>query len=61
MRFAKYIIATLVAPCILASCDDDKLGPTIFPDVSDEPASNSYTYQFDKWLKRECRDVFNVY
>ena len=60
MRLAKYMIAALVAPFILAACDDDKLGPTIFPDVSDEPDPNSYTYKFDKWLNREFRDVYNV-
>ena len=60
MKLAKYMIAALVAPFLFASCDDDKLGPTIFPDVSDEPDAESYTYKFDKWLNREFRDVYNV-
>lgn len=60
MRIARYMIAALVAPLFLASCEDDKLGPTIFPEVSDEPDSNSYTYKFDKWLNNEFRDIYNV-
>lgn len=60
MRIAKYILAVLLAPCLLASCDDDKLGPTIFPDVSDEPDPTSYTYKFDKWINMNFRDIYNV-
>ncbi len=60
MKFSIYILTVLIDPCILASCDDDKLGPSIFPEVSDEPDPSSYTYRFDKWLNREFRDVYNV-
>ena len=49
-----------MAPCLLASCDDDKLGPTIFPEVSDEPDPTSYTYKFDKWINMNFRDIYNV-
>lgn len=59
MKFSKYIIAAMVAP-LLAACSDDDLGPTIFPDVSDEPDPASYTYKFDKWLNQNFRDVYNV-
>ena len=45
---------------LLAACSDDKLGDTIFPDVSDEPDPASYTYKFDKWLNLNFRDVYNV-
>lgn len=59
MKFSKYIIAALIAP-LFAACSDDDLGPTIFPDVSDEPDPESYTYKFDKWLNINFRDVYNV-
>ena len=59
MKVSKYIMAAMIAP-LLASCSDDKLGPTIFPEVSDEPDPSSYTYKFDKWLNQNFRDVYNV-
>lgn len=49
----------MIAPLFVA-CSDDDLGPTIFPDVSDEPDPDSYTYKFDKWLNMNFRDVYNV-
>lgn len=49
----------MVAPLFVA-CSSDDLGPTIFPDVSDEPDPSSYTYKFDKWLNQNFRDVYNV-
>lgn len=45
---------------LLVACSSDDLGPTIFPDVSDEPDPSSYTYKFDKWLNDNFRDVYNV-
>lgn len=59
MKFSKYIIAAMVAPLMVA-CSDEKLGPTIFPDVSDDADPNSYTYKFDTWLNQNFRDVYNV-
>lgn len=59
MKFYKYIIAAMSAP-LLVACSSDDLGPTIFPDVSDEPDPSSYTYKFDKWLNDNFRDVYNV-
>ncbi|MDE6696354.1 MAG: hypothetical protein K2K25_05695 [Muribaculaceae bacterium] len=59
MKVSKYIMAAMIAP-LLASCSEDKLGPTIFPEVSDEPDPSSYTYKFDKWLNQNFRDVYNV-
>lgn len=59
MKFSKYIIAAMVAP-LFAACSDDDLGPSIFPEVSDEPDPSSYTYKFDKWLNANFRDVYNV-
>ncbi len=59
MKFCKYIIAAMAAP-LLVACSEEELGPTIFPDVSDEPDPSSYTYKFDKWLNDNFRDVYNV-
>lgn len=49
----------MVAP-LFAACSSDDLGPTIFPDVSDEPDPSSYTYKFDKWINQNFRDIYNV-
>ncbi|MDE6549525.1 MAG: hypothetical protein K2L22_11070 [Muribaculaceae bacterium] len=59
MKFPKYLIYALAAP-LFAACSSDDLGPTIFPDVSDEPDPASYTYKFDKWLNNNFRDIYNV-
>lgn len=59
MKCLKYIAAFALLP-MLAACSNDELGPTIFPEVSDEPDPNSYTYKFDKWLNDNFRDVYNV-
>ena len=44
----------------LAGCSDEKLGPTIFPDVSDDVDPSSYSYKFDTWVNRNFRDVYNL-
>ena len=49
-----------MAAMSLSSCSEKGLGDTIFPDVSDELDPNSYTYQFDKWLKENYLDVYNL-
>lgn len=59
MKFNKYILGVIAAP-LLAACSGDDLGPTIFPEVSDEPDPASYTYKFDKWLNNNFRDIYNV-
>lgn len=59
MKFSKYLLAALSAP-ILVACSEEELGPSIFPEVSDEPDPASYTYKFDKWLNDNFRDVYNV-
>ncbi len=53
---ALMVLATLS----FTSCSEDKLGPTIFPDVTEEIDPNSATYQLDMWLKENFRDVYNV-
>lgn len=60
MKFSRYIIAAMVAPLLAACSDNDKLGPSIFPEVSDEPDQSSYTYKLDKWLNMNFRDIYNV-
>ena len=59
MKYAKYILSAF-AFMALASCSEEELGPTIFPDVSDDADPSSYTYQFDTWVNREFRDVYNL-
>lgn len=62
MNISKYLkltgaIAILLIP---TACSGDDLGPSIFPDVSDDADPNSYTYKFDTWVNREFRDVYNL-
>lgn len=59
MKLSRYILTALAAP-ILVACSEDELGPSIFPEVSDEPDAASYTYKFDKWLNENFRDIYNV-
>ncbi|MDD2961828.1 MAG: putative zinc-binding metallopeptidase [Muribaculaceae bacterium] len=59
MRLFKYI--TLFAVAIaFSSCSDDEIKGTIFPDIPTEPDPTSYTYKFDKWLKVNYLDVYNL-
>lgn len=53
-------MAALAAPLMIACSSDDELGPTIFPDVSDDADPASYTYKFDTWLNKNFRDLYNV-
>ncbi|MBO4721597.1 MAG: hypothetical protein J5629_01540 [Muribaculaceae bacterium] len=62
-KYFKYISAlalVAIAAMSLSSCGEKSLGETIFPDVTDELDPNSYTYQFDKWLKANYLDVYNL-
>lgn len=62
-KYFKYISAfalVAVAAMSLSSCGEKGLGETIFPDVTDELDPNSYTYNFDKWLKENYLDVYNL-
>ena len=45
-----------VAAMSLSSCSEDKLGPSIFPDVDERLDPQSYTYQLDKFLKESYLD-----
>ena len=62
-KYFKYISALAliaIAAMSLSSCSEKGLGETIFPDVTDELDPNSYTYKFDKWLKENYLDVYNL-
>ena len=63
MKTTKYILSFALAALALLgmnSCSKDKLGDTIFPDVSQELDPNSYTYQLDKWLQDNFLKVYNL-
>lgn len=44
----------------LSSCSDDKLGDTIFPEITDELDPTAYTYNFDLWLQKNYLEPYNV-
>ena len=64
MKKIQYYISALllvaVAAMSLTSCDEDKLDPTIFPDVDETLDPNSYTYKLDKFLKVNYLDKYNL-
>ena len=64
MKKIQYIISALllvaVAAMSLSSCNEDKLGPTIFPDVDETLDPNSTTYKLDKFLKENYLDKYNL-
>ncbi len=64
MKKIQYYISALllvaVAAMSLSSCSEDKLGPTIFPDVDETLDPSSYTYQLDKFLKQNYLDKYNL-
>ena len=49
-----------VAAMSLSSCSEDKLGPTIFPDVDERLDPTSYTYQLDKFLRENYLEKYNL-
>jgi len=62
-KYFKYISAfalVAIAAMSLTSCGEKGLEETIFPDVTDELDPSSYTYNFDKWLKENYLDVYNL-
>lgn len=59
MKLHKIFLPALLG-LAMASCSEEKLGPTIFPDVSDEADPTTYTYKFDKWVNQTFRDVYNL-
>lgn len=59
MKLRNIFLPALMA-LSLAACSDEKLGPSIFPDVSDDVDPASYSYKFDTWVNRSFRDVYNL-
>ena len=64
MKKIRYYISALLLVAVtamsLTSCGEDKLGPTIFPDVDETLDPTSYTYQLDKFLKENYLDKYNL-
>ena len=64
MKKIRYYISALLLVAVtamsLTSCGEDKLGPTIFPDVDETLDPQSYTYQLDKFLKENYLDKYNL-
>lgn len=62
--FKKYIPAFVMASAVamgFTSCSsDDDFTETIFPDQSEELDPTLATYKFDKWLKENYLDVYNL-
>lgn len=55
----KFIHIALVLIAFSAvSCEKDEFTPTIFVDPVDDP--NTWTYQFDNWLKETFTNTYNV-
>jgi len=55
----KYILPALMG-LALASCSEEKLGPTIFPTEPEPVDPNGYTYKFDKWVERNFLLPYNL-
>ena len=64
MKKIQYIFTALLVVAVtamsLTSCSDEKLGPSIFPDEEDVLDPTATTYQFDKFLKDNFLDVYNL-
>lgn len=63
MKFKKYITSMLliaIGVVTLASCSKDDFTDTIFPDGGSELDPSSYSYKFDKWLKLNYTDTYNL-
>lgn len=55
----KYILPALMG-LALASCSEEKLGPTIFPTDPEPVDPNGYTYKFDKWVEQNFLIPYNL-
>ena len=64
MKKIQYIFTALLVVAVtamsLTSCSSEKLGPSIFPDEEDVLDPTATTYQFDKFLKDNFLDVYNL-
>lgn len=54
-------VSAVILGGALSSCSDDELNPeSIFDTTEDALDPNSYTYPFDKWIKENYSDVYNM-
>ena len=64
MKKIQYYISALLLMAVVAmslpSCSEDKLGPTIFPDVDETLDPNSYSYKLDKFLRTNYLEKYNL-
>ena len=64
MKKIQYYISALllvaVATMSLSSCSEDKLGPTIFPEVDDTLDPASTTYKLDTFLRENYLKPYNL-
>lgn len=64
MKSVKLYISALLLSSVallpMSSCSDDKLGDTIFPEITDELDPSAYTYKFDLWLQKNYLEPYNV-
>jgi len=63
MKILKYCFATLMLTLgivSLSSCGKESLGESIFNTTEEVLDPNSATYKFDKWLKENYLDVYNL-
>lgn len=59
MKIYKYFLMA-VAGLALASCSEEKLGPSIFPYDDPEADPNGYSYKFDKWVEQNFLLPYNL-
>ena len=58
MKKLQYIFLLGIIALGFASCEGDKFGPSIFIDPVEE--EDTYTKEFDAWLKKHYTDKYNV-
>lgn len=59
MKINKYILP-IVCGLAMASCSEEKLGPSIFPTEPEPVDPNGYTYKFDKWVEQNFLTPYNL-
>lgn len=59
IKINKFLLPALMGMA-LASCSEEKLGPTIFPTDPEPVDPNGYTYKFDKWVEENFLLPYNL-
>jgi len=64
MKKFRYYIASVIMLSAMTlsftSCSEDDLGPSIFPEINENPDPASSTYQLDMFCKNNFLDVYNL-